>query len=121
MATSTKSTTNKKKKMFLEVFKNNGANISATCNAIKIDRQTYYNWYKKDEKFKKQVEEIKESLIDFAESMLLKKIKKEDLGAIIFFLKTKGKSRGYTERQEIEHSGVESQIHIYLPQKEDIK
>ncbi|MBR9804134.1 hypothetical protein GYB59_21655, partial [bacterium] len=34
-------------------------------------------------------------------SALLKKIKKGDIAAIIFFLKTQGRNRGYSERHEI--------------------
>jgi hypothetical protein len=117
----TKMTTKKKKEEFLKVFDKSAGNISLTCKVLKISRETFYRWCREDKKFKKEADEIRESLIDFAESQLLKKIKNEDLGAIIFFLKTKGKSRGYTEKQEIEHSGAESQIHIYLPQKEDVE
>jgi len=94
-----------KKVEFLKVFKKKACNISASCDAVKIDRQTYYNWMAKDEKFKTSVLECQEGLIDFAESMLMQNINKGDNTATIFFLKCKGKSRGYIEKQEIEHTG----------------
>jgi hypothetical protein len=112
-------TTKKRKEIFLEVFRNNAVNISSACKKAGIYRNTFYLWCKKDSKFKEQVDDIKEELIDFAESQLMEKIKSGDTTSLIFFLKTKGKSRGYTEKQEITHSGdLDNQIHIYLPQKE---
>jgi hypothetical protein len=42
--------------------------------------------------------------IDFAESQLHKQIKEGSTAATIFFLKTKGKQRGYVER--IEHKDL---------------
>jgi len=49
--------------------------------------------------------EIRESYLDLTEHALIKKIKSDDLGAICFFLKCKGKERGYVERHELEHTG----------------
>lgn len=66
-----------------------------------ISRVTYYNYFKDDPVFRQKAEDIQELQIDVAEAALLKKIKKEDTTAIIFYLKTKGKSRGYSERFEI--------------------
>ena len=51
------------------------------------------------------VEDARESLIDDAESELQKQMFKGNITALIFFLKTQGKKRGYIERQEIEHDG----------------
>jgi hypothetical protein len=57
----------------------------------------------KDSKFRQAYNDQTESLIDFAETALLNSIRKGSDTATIFFLKTKGKDRGYIERQE--HTG----------------
>ena len=49
---------------------------------------------------KQAVIEAKERMLDFAEGKLYEKIKSGDNAAIIFYLKTQGKARGYIERQE---------------------
>lgn len=69
---------------------------------FKIHRSTHYDWMIKDEDYKKEVENISEITLDFAESQLHKQINEGNTSATIFFLKTKGKKRGYIERQEFE-------------------
>lgn len=49
---------------------------------------------------KQVIVEAKERMLDFAEGKLYEKIKEGDNTAIIFYLKTQGKGRGYIERQE---------------------
>ncbi len=46
-----------------------------------------------------------EAMLDYAEGKLFTKIKAGDNTAIIFFLKTQGKARGYIERQEFTGEG----------------
>jgi len=46
------------------------------------------------------LDEVTEKTLDLAESKLVQKIRDGNLGAIIFYLKCKGKSRGYVERME---------------------
>ena len=94
--------TDKKKKDFLVSLKSNNGNISESCESTNIGRQTYYDWIEKDEVFKQDAEDAQESLIDLAESKLVENIKDNDNTSIIFFLKTKGKKRGYIEKQEID-------------------
>jgi 20S proteasome alpha/beta subunit len=91
----------KKKAEFLEEFSKKANNVSATCKAIGIERPTFYNWLKDDVDFRLKVENAEEGDIDMAESALKKQILGGNITAIIFYLKTKGKSRGYVERQEI--------------------
>ena len=94
----------KKKSEFLIALKNKNGNISEACSATNVGRRTYYNWLEDDETFKQDAEDAQESLIDLAESKLVENIKDNDNTSIIFFLKTKGKKRGYIEKQEIEHT-----------------
>ena len=61
-----------------------------------------YNWINKDNNFKNKVNEILEAQIDLVESKLIEKIQNNDLGAIIFYLKTKAKNRGYTKKPAVE-------------------
>jgi len=57
---------------------------------------------------KQAVHDAKESMLDFAEGKLYSKIRDGDNTAIIFYLKTQGKSRGYIERQELSNPEGES-------------
>jgi len=84
---------------FLEVFASKMGNVSKACKAANISRQTFYDWMK-DNEFAGKVDEVKEGLLDFAEHQLLSKT-----AEILFYLKTKGKKRGYIERQEVDTVG----------------
>lgn len=54
---------------------------------------------------KQAVLDAKEAMLDFAEGKLYSKIKDGDNIAILFYLKTQGKARGYIERQEVSGEG----------------
>lgn len=90
----------KDKAKFLENFRQGRGIVSYACEKTGISRATYYNWINGDEDFKKACEDINESVIDVVESKLLSQINDDNLTAIIFFLKTKGKKRGYVEKVE---------------------
>ena len=112
MADKNKSTTTtvakriqKKQAEYLAVLEKNMGLIAPSCKSCGIDRTTHYRWMKEYPEFSARVDEIQESNIDFVEGKLLSQINDGDTGAIIWFLKCKGKRRGYVEKQEIEHSG----------------
>lgn len=83
-----------------EVYKKKGCNITAACAALNITRQTFYTRKAKSKKLQELIDEADESLLDFAESKLVEHINNNDITSLIFFLKTKGKKRGYVERTE---------------------
>lgn len=76
-------------------------NISATAEALGVDRRTIYRRVTDNAELEAIWKEARESLIDVAESALLKLINEGNVAAIIFALKTQGRSRGYSERLEL--------------------
>ena len=93
------------KKAMLEALTKSLGIVTSACKSVGINRDTHYEWLKNDEQYKAEVESLKDVALDFAESQLHKKMQSGSDTAIIFFLKTQGKKRGYIEKQEIEHSG----------------
>ena len=103
----------KNKEKFLVLLAKNAGNVSSTCKAFNINRGTYYNWLE-DDSFKAIVDDIQESLIDNAESKLQKLINEDSPVAILFYLKTRAKSRGYIERQETDITSKGEKISINI-------
>jgi hypothetical protein len=69
-----------------------------------------------DTAFKYAVEDINEYALDFAESKLYELIEDSNVAATIFYLKTKGKARGYIERSEVAVDGsIESKVIEWKP------
>ena len=78
--------------------------VSDACKSVGVSRVTYYDYYKTDKEFKTSIDEIEGSVLDYVEGKLFGLIEKGDVAATLFYMKTKGKSRGYTEKSEIEHT-----------------
>ena len=91
-----------KKESLLTALEKSLGVVTIACKNADIPRSTYYKWLKDDEDFREQVKEIENVALDFAESQLHKQISDNSTAATIFFLKTKGKTRGYTEKSELD-------------------
>ena len=89
-----------KKEKLLGALTNSLGIVTTACEITGIGRTTYYSYYNNDDEFAKEVDEISNIALDFAESQLFDLIKDKNITAIIFYLKTKGKKRGYVERGE---------------------
>ncbi len=94
---------NVRQKRFLTALRQNAAyNITKACEVSKIDRQLHYYWLKTNETYKKLFDEVSEEQIDWVETNLMKNIKEGNVAAQIFFLKTRGKGRGYVEGIQVD-------------------
>ena len=118
------------KKAMIEALKKSLGIVSTACEQCDISRQTHYRWLTEDPKYKEETENITEAAIDLVESKLYEKIqgiavqtfnsKGEPVvyeqapsdTAIIFYLKTKAKKRGYIERVEQEIIVQEDQLFV---------
>ena len=87
----------------LEALEKSLGIVSTACKMVDVSTEPpITQWLKSDEEYKSAVNSIQDGVLDFAESHLYKLVKEGNPAATIFFLKTKGKKRGYIERQEIE-------------------
>ena len=93
--------TGTKKAAVLVALKKHLGVVKLACDTANVSRSQFYKWKDEDAAFAEAVEAVSEETLDFAESKLLSAISKENITAIIFFLKTKGKKRGYIEGQEV--------------------
>lgn len=79
--------------------------VAPACVAANLSRETYYNYYDTDPEFKAKVDALSNLQLDFVESKLLESIQNGSDNLIQFYLKTKGKKRGYGEQQLPETPG----------------
>jgi len=79
--------------------------VSVAASELRCDPQTIYNYAKEYQSVQRAWDAIREERHDSVESALAGRIKAGDTTAIIFYLKTQCKQRGYIEKQQIEHSG----------------
>ena len=105
------------KEAFIIAYKENFGNITIACESAGVGRGQYKSWCDKDPEFRQRLAEIEpeEIMLDFGEHKLMERVAKGDTLATMFLLKTKGKRRGYIERQEVAHEGdVVKQITVNI-------
>jgi len=88
--------------------------VTTACKTAGCSRETFYKYCREDEEFKAKVEDISNITLDFAESQLHKQIMDGNTTATIFYLKTKGKNRGYIERSEIQQETTYKSLDINI-------
>lgn len=98
--------TEQHKKAMLEALEKSLGVVTTACRSVGIGRTTHYMWMENDPEYKAAVDDLENVALDYAETKLHNQITKENPTAIIFYLKTKGRKRGYVERQEIAHEGL---------------
>ncbi len=87
-------TKNNKDKMIKALETTLGVVTQAT-NLVGINAKTFYQWCKEDPEFKERVDEIDNIQGDFVESKLFEKIREGSEKMIMFYMKYKGRNKGY--------------------------
>ena len=90
-----------KKRAMIQALKETRGVVSMACDKAGITRTTHYDWQKIDPNYKQAVDEITEFALDIAESVLFNKIEMGSTPELLFFLKCKGKARGYVEKEVV--------------------
>ena len=101
-----KRTTDKKKAMIKALYSSFG-NVSEAIRLLEkeeitVGRTAHYRWLEEDEEYKEAVSHSADRTLDKVEKALQKQIENGSVQATIFYLKTKGKDRGFTEKTEID-------------------
>jgi hypothetical protein len=108
------------KEALLTALEKNLGVITPSLQTIGISQPVYHRWMVSDVEFKTKVECIRNIALDFVESKLYQLIKEGDKTSIIFYLKCKGKERGYIDRQVIEFGG-KGKIEFNFGEEDEIK
>lgn len=102
------------KKAMIQALEKSLGVVTSACKAVGINRSTHYEWLKTDEEYKAAVKDVENIALDFAESQLHKQIKDGNTAGTIFYLKTKGKKRGYVERTEVQQETTYKSLDINI-------
>ena len=119
-------------KQFINAIPGSGGIISTIAKRIGCDWQTADKYIKKYAKIQLVYQAEKETIKDLSESVLITNIqlvakaqketgKMQDAGDAKWFLSRIAKDRGYSDKQEFEHSGSVDSTLIILPSKDDDK
>lgn len=105
-------------KQIAEALQLSGGFQTPAADMLGITQSAISRRIKSSAELKKIVAEIENQHLDRAESALMAKIGDKDLGAICFYLKCKGKNRGYIEKQIID-TNIKTQGRLQINVIED--
>ncbi len=108
-----------KKEAILDALEQCLGVVTTACKQVDVPRSTFYKWLKTDIDFANKVKEIENVSLDFAESKLFEQIQENNTSATIFYLKTKGRKRGYWEKQQHDITTDDEPIHINIKLTDD--
>lgn len=83
-----------KQQDFLNLLESSLGVVSVALDKTNTTKEEYDEWMD-NVTFSRKVDEIKDKSLDYVENQLMREINKGNLQAITYYLKTKGKHRGY--------------------------
>jgi len=90
-----------KQSLILDVLTKQKGRLVQSAKQLKISLKTLQGYIQKSKTLQECLISFNEEELDNAEEKLQKQIEKENLSAIQFYLKCKGKDRGWTEKSEM--------------------
>ena len=109
------------KKKFKEAVLDSGGVITTVAIRLGVTRKAVYDYLVRKPEFKEDLIQEEEKILDMAEISLFSQVKDKDFGATKYILSTKGKKRGYVEKQESEITHKGEGIKLIINQKDDDK
>jgi len=100
-----------------EAIRNAGGFITTAAKMLGMSQPALSKRIAQSETLRSVVEETREKYLDLAESKLIKAINNDAPWAICFYLKCKGKQRGYVEKQVIESDNRNLNVNFIAPEK----
>ena len=92
----------KTNKAILEAIKDSGGIMSTIARRLDVTWHTADSWIRESGELMEALKDEKETILDMAESTLLKRIKEGDEQSAKWYLSKKGKTRGYGDSLAIE-------------------
>lgn len=89
-----------------------------------IEYKTHLTWMKNDPWYAERFLEIQEATVDYVEGHLFKQIEKGVPQSTIFYLKTRGKHRGYNEKIDVDanvNGSIEIRVIEPRPLEQDLE
>jgi hypothetical protein len=91
-----------KKRAMLQALEKTLGVVTPAAKMVPISPVTHYNWLKNDLDYAREVTDIANTALDFAESKLFELMNNGDTASVIFYLKNKGHIRGYFEKRNLD-------------------
>lgn len=86
---------------FIKAIPNTGGIVTAIARRVGCDRHTARKFIDEHPTVAAAYRDETERVLDLAETQTIKAIEKGDMQTVRYYLSTKGRNRGYVERQEV--------------------
>ena len=89
------------KTKFKKAVEGSGGILTSIAERIGVSRKSLYEWLAKNPEMLKFKQDEEEKILDLGEASLFSQLKNQEKWAVKYLLSTKGKTRGYVEKQEV--------------------
>ena len=103
---------------FLQAYEKSLGVLKPACDMTGMCRKTIWEWRKKYPEFDAACHDCEETAVDFVETKLYKLINDGAEASTIFYLKTKGRKRGYVEKHEVDMSAEVKGVTVNVTNQE---